>query len=67
MNPIRYDTDAEGIVTLTFLTLGLGSSSTWIAAGQAISAWLTTPARRRAFNLVMAALIVWSTLALLRH
>ncbi len=56
-----------GIVTLTFLTLGLASSSTWIAAGQAISGWLTTPARRHTFNLVMAALIIWSTLALLRH
>ena len=55
------------IVTLTFLMLGLGSSSTWIAAGQAISRWLTTPVRQRAFNIVMAAMIVWSTWALLRH
>lgn len=62
-NPLQ----TAGIVTLTFLTLGLGSSATWIAAGQAIARWLTTPARQRAFNLTMAALIVWSTVALLRH
>ncbi len=55
------------IVTTTFLILGLGSSSTWIGLGQAISGWLTTKARHRAFNLTMAALIVLSTVEVVRH
>ena len=49
----------------TFLALGLVSSSTWTLAGQALTRWLTTPARLRAFNLTMAALIVASTLQML--
>ncbi len=56
-----------GIVTATFLGLGVISSMTWTYAGQAISRWLTTPARLRAFNLVMAGLIVLSVVALMRH
>ncbi len=56
-----------GIVAGTFLGLGMISAMTWTYAGQAISRWLTTPARLRAFNLVMAALIVLSVVALLRH
>ena len=55
------------IVAATFLTFGLASSATWVGLGQAISRWLTTPARLRAFNLVMAGLIVLSVAALLRH
>lgn len=55
------------IVTATFLILGLASSSTWIGLGQAISGWLTTTARHRAFNLTMAALIVLATVELVRH
>lgn len=49
----------------TFLALGLVSSSTWTLAGQALTRWLTTPARLRAFNLTMAALIVASTVQML--
>jgi len=49
----------------TFLTFGLVSATTWTLAGQAMTRWLTTPARLRAFNLVMAALIVVSTLQML--
>ncbi len=56
-----------GIVAGTFLGLGIISAMTWTYAGQAISRWLTTPARLRVFNLVMAALIVLSVAALLRH
>jgi threonine/homoserine/homoserine lactone efflux protein len=56
-----------GIVSAVFLGLGLISAMTWTYAGQAISRWLTTPARLRAFNLVMAALIVLSVVALIRH
>jgi len=56
-----------GTVAATFVALGLCSASVWVVAGQALSRWLTTPARHRMFNLTMAALIVWSTVALLRH
>jgi len=55
------------IVGAVFLALGLVSSSTWAAAGTAIARALTTPGRLRAFNITMAALIVLSTLGLLRH
>ncbi|SPH23579.1 Homoserine/homoserine lactone efflux protein [Defluviimonas aquaemixtae] len=55
------------IVAATFLTLGLGSATTWTCAGQAIARWLTTARRLRFFNIAMAALIVLSVLELLRH
>lgn len=62
-NPLQTATITAG----TFLVFGLGSSTTWVGLGQAISGWLTTQARRRAFNLTMAALIVLSIVELLRH
>lgn len=55
------------IVALTFLAFGLLSSATWVGLGQAISRWLTTETRHRVFNLTMAALIVLSTIELVRH
>lgn len=55
------------IVAATFLTFGLGSSATWVGLGQAISGWLTTETRRRAFNITMAVLIVLSIVELVRH
>ena len=55
------------IVAATFLGFGLASSATWVGLGQAISRWLTTDGRQRVFNLSMAALIVLSVAALLRH
>jgi threonine/homoserine/homoserine lactone efflux protein len=55
------------IVAATFLFFGLGSSATWVGLGQAISGWLTTDARRRTFNLIMAGLIVLSIVELVRH
>ncbi len=55
------------IVAATFATLGLCSAFTWVALGQAISHFLTTEKRRRAFNLLMAGLIVLSTIELVRH
>lgn len=55
------------VVALVFATLGLVSAATWVGLGQAISGWLTTDSRRRVFNLTMAALIVLSTIELLRH
>lgn len=54
-------------VAVVFAGFGLLSSATWVGLGQAISKWLTTAARRRVFNLTMAALIVASTIELLRH
>lgn len=54
-------------VALVFACFGLLSSATWVGLGQAISGWLTTPGRRRAFNLTMAVLIVASTIELLRR
>ncbi|MCY1126740.1 LysE family translocator [Frigidibacter sp. RF13] len=55
------------IVAATFTLLGLGSASTWVGLGQAISGWLTTAGRLRLFNLTMAGLIVLSTLQILSH
>ncbi len=54
-------------VAAVFAALGLVSAATWVGLGQAISGWLTTDSRRRVFNLTMAALIVLSTIELLRH
>ena len=55
------------IVAATFLTFGLASSATWVGLGQAISRWLTTDGRQRVFNITMAALIVLSVAAVIRH
>jgi threonine/homoserine/homoserine lactone efflux protein len=55
------------IVVMSFLVLGLASSMTWVAAGQAISGWLTTERRQRFFNITMAVLIVLSIVELVRH
>lgn len=55
------------IVVAVFTVLGLLSSAAWVGLGQVISGWLTTEGRRRTFNLTMAALIVLSTIELLRH
>lgn len=66
----QFISDAAPVLTAavtagTFLALGLVSSSTWTLAGQAMTRWLTTATRRRAFNLAMATLIVASTLQML--
>lgn len=55
------------VVTATFLCLGLMSSATWVMAGQAIARFLTSAAKRRAFNLTMAALIALSVVQLVWH
>lgn len=55
------------IVSATFLSFGLLSSATWNGAGQMIASALTSPGRRRVFNLVMSALIVASTVQLVAH
>ena len=55
------------IVVASFLVLGIASSLTWVAAWQAISGWLTTESRQRAFNITMAVLIVLSIVELVRH
>lgn len=56
-----------GAVAATFLTLGMVSATVWTFAGQAIARWLTTAGRLKAFNVMMAALIVASTVQLLAH
>lgn len=58
---------SAGVMAATFLGLGLVSSTTWTTGGKAIARWLTTVARRRAFNLAMAGLIVISTAQLVAH
>lgn len=62
----QFVTEAAPVLSVTvvaavFLGFGLLSSSTWTLAGQAMTRWLTTPARLRAFNLAMAGLILAST------
>lgn len=55
------------IVAATFLIFGLASSATWVGIGRAISRWLTTASRQRAFNMTMAALIALSIIELIRR
>lgn len=45
------------IVALVFVGAGITSAFGWAAMGQAMRRWLSTPARMRAFNGVMAATI----------
>ena len=58
---------SAGIVAATFLGFGLLSAASWLAAGQAMTRWLTTARRLRWFNLTMAGLIVLSVGQLLAH
>lgn len=54
-------------VAVVFLVLGFCSATVWTLAGQAIARWLTSDRRLRAFNIVMALLIVLSVVEILRH
>jgi threonine/homoserine/homoserine lactone efflux protein len=51
---------AYAAVALVFASVNLPSVSVWAGAGQAVRRWLETPARLRAFNWTMAALLVLS-------
>jgi threonine/homoserine/homoserine lactone efflux protein len=51
---------AYAAVAVVFATVNLPSVSVWAGAGQAMRRWLETPARLRAFNWTMAALLVLS-------
>lgn len=48
------------VVAATFAAVNLPSVSLWAAAGQGLRGWLAAPARLRAFNWTMAALLVAS-------
>lgn len=55
------------VVAVVFCTVNLPSVSLWCAAGQGLRRWLDHPARLRAFNWTMAALLVLSLVPMLRH
>ena len=55
---------AVGLVAIIFGIINLPSTSLWAVMGQVMRGWLSSPARLRAFNWTMAALLVGS-LALL--
>lgn len=52
------------ICAAAFTIAGFGSASSWAIAGQAMTRWLNTPVRMRAFNVAMALLIASSVLLL---
>ena len=57
----RQDTHAQILLlVLVFMAVGAASSSTWVAFGQLIRRYLTSPRRQVAFNWTMAALLVLS-------
>lgn len=54
------------IAALTFWAVSLPAVGAWAFIGQQVTRWLTSPARLRAFNWTMAALLVaslWPTIA----
>ena len=53
------------IVALLSLIVSLASSATWMTCGAVIGKWLKSPAARRAFNLVMALLLVASVVPIM--
>jgi threonine/homoserine/homoserine lactone efflux protein len=53
------------LVAVIFGLVNLPSVSLWAAAGQKVRALLTNPVRLRAFNVVMAVLLIASTLPML--
>jgi len=56
---------AVALVALVFGVINLPSCSTWAVMGTALRGWLSSPARLRAFNWTMAALLVGSLALLL--
>ncbi len=56
---------AVALVAAIFGIINLPSTSLWAVMGQALSGWLASPARLRAFNWTMAGLLVASMLPLL--
>jgi threonine/homoserine/homoserine lactone efflux protein len=59
------DPAAVGAVAAVFATVNLPSVGLWAAAGQGLRGWLAEPARLRAFNWTMAALLVASLAVIL--
>ncbi len=53
------------IVAGTFGVAGLAASLAWAGLGQALRVWLAVPARLRAFNMTMGALIALSVVGIL--
>lgn len=53
------------IIASTFLLVNFPSGSFWIIAGRELQRWLTSNIRVRSFNMLMAALLVGSTLPML--
>ncbi len=56
---------AVALVAAVFGIINLPSTSLWAVMGQGLSGWLASPARLRAFNWTMAALLVASMIPLL--
>lgn len=52
-------------ILLIFALVGFCSSLTWAAAGQSIARFLTTPARLRAFNVILGLMLLASILPIL--
>jgi threonine/homoserine/homoserine lactone efflux protein len=55
------------VVALIFCAVNLPSVSVWTLVGQGLRRWLAVPARLRAFNWTMAALLVLSLWPVIRH
>lgn len=55
------------IVATAFVAVTLPSLTFWVFAGTMVQRWLSKPARLRAFNIVMALLLVGSLYLGLRH
>lgn len=53
-------------VALVFGAVNLPSVTVWVLAGKALAGWLARPARLRAFNIVMALLLLASLVPILR-
>ncbi len=58
----RHDFASVVMIALIFGAINLPSVSSWAAIGTVMRRWLTSPARLRAFNWSMAALLVASLL-----
>lgn len=51
-----------GIISLVFVAAGFSSASGWALFGMSMQRWLTSEARRKVFNYVMAGLLVLSVI-----
>ena len=63
---VEHTLASVALVSVVFCLVNLPSCASWVTLGQQMRRFLTSPARLRAFNWTMAALLVLTLIPILR-